>query len=463
VRSRGTEGQPRPDMFERVSREQTEREAPLAARMRPRSLDEFVGQDHIVGPEHILRRSIEADQIPSMILWGPPGSGKTTLGRIVAQMTSAHFEPISAVGSGVANLRKAIEEAKGRRGMDGQRTILFIDEIHRFNKAQQDVVLPHVEDGTVTLVGATTENPAFEVVAPLLSRSRVYNLHPLSDEHVKSLVDRALGDIERGIGDLHVQLAPDAESALVRLSNGDARVALTVLEVAASAAKVGPDGVRRVDLPSVEDALQHRALLYDKGGEEHYNLISAFIKSMRASDPDASLYWMARILEGGEDPLFIVRRMVVFAAEDVGLADPQALTLAIACQQAVHFIGMPEGYLPLAETCVYLAAAPKSNSTYQAYLRAQEDVRNTRAEPVPLHLRNAPHPLMEQMGYGDGYAYPHDAPDHFVAQKSRPDHLEGNRYYFPGDLGAERAMKERLEGWFGEKWRLAKADTESEN
>ena len=447
MRSKGRAGQPGPDMFEQVSHEQTEREAPLAARMRPRSLDEFVGQDHIVGPDHILRRSIEADQVPSMILWGPPGSGKTTLARIVAEMTSAFFEPISAVGSGVADLRAAVDQAQGRRGLNGQRTILFIDEIHRFNKGQQDVVLPHVEDGTVTLIGATTENPAFEVIAPLLSRSRVYNLHSLSDDQVKSLVDRALGDVERGIGALNAELASDAGEGLVRLANGDARVALTALEVAASATEAGQDGVRRVDLESVEDALQHRALLYDKGGEEHYNLISAFIKSMRASDPDASLYWMARILEGGEDPLFVVRRMVVFAAEDVGLADPQALTLATACQQAVHFVGMPEGYLPMAETCVYLASAPKSNSAHQAYLKAREDVKNTRAEPVPLHLRNATHPLMQQMGYGEGYTSPHDSPDHFVEQRSRPEHLEGHRYYIPGELGAERAIKERLEGW----------------
>jgi putative ATPase len=447
-------------MFEEVGRDRTEREAPLAARMRPRSLDEFVGQDHIVGSEHILRRSIEADQIPSMILWGPPGSGKTTLARIIARMTTSHFEPISAVGSGVADLRAALEQAKGRRGMSGQRTIMFIDEIHRFNKAQQDVVLPHVEDGTVTLIGATTENPAFEVIAPLLSRSRVYALHPLSDDQVKSLVDRAVRDEERGIGALQVELSPEAEDALVRLSNGDARVALTALEVAASAAEPGEDGARRVELPDVEDALQHRALIYDKGGEEHYNLISAFIKSMRASDPDASLYWMARILEGGEDPLFIVRRMVVFAAEDVGLADPQALGLTMACQQAISFVGMPEGYLPLAETCVYLATAPKSNSAYQAYLRAREDVKNTRAEPVPLHLRNTSHPLMQQMGYGDGYKSPHDAPGHFIDQKSRPEHLEGNRYYVPGDLGAERAIKERLERWFGDKWKEPEAEVE---
>ena len=442
-----------PDMFEQERERRTEREAPLAARMRPRSLDDFVGQEHIIGPDRVLRRSIEADQIPSMILWGPPGTGKTTLARIVAEMTSSRFEPISAVGSGVADLRRIIEGARQRRGLSGQRTILFIDEIHRFNKAQQDVILPHVEDGTITLIGATTENPAFEVVAPLLSRSRVYSLNALTEEQVRELVDRALADEDHGIGRLKVRFEPEAENALVGFADGDARVALTAVEVAANATQPDEKGDRVVTLQTVEDALQHRALRYDKGGEEHYNIISAFIKSMRASDPDAALYWMARMIESGEDSLFIIRRMVIFAAEDVGLADPQALVLAMACQQAVHFVGMPEGFLPMAEACVYLASAPKSNSAYKAYLQAREDVRNTGALPVPLPLRNAPHPLMSSMGYADGYRYPHDYPDHFVEQQSRPDKLEGRRYYVPGDLGAEAAIKERLEKLFGDKWR----------
>ena len=440
-------------MFEQERERRMEQEAPLAARMRPRSLDDFVGQEHIVGADHVLRRSLEADRVPSMILWGPPGTGKTTLARIVAEMTSSHFEPISAVGSGVADLRRVIDEARKRRGLDGQRTILFIDEIHRFNKAQQDVVLPHVEDGTVTLIGATTENPAFEVVAPLLSRSRVYTLNALTEEQIKALVDRALADDEHGIASMNAQLEPEAEAALVGFADGDARSALTALEVAANATPPDKDGLRLVTLQTVEDALQHRALRYDKGGEEHYNIISAFIKSMRASDPDASLYWMARMIESGEDPLFIVRRMVIFAAEDVGLAEPQALILATACQQAVHFVGMPEGFLPMAETCVYLAGAPKSNSAYKAYLQAKADVQKTGALPVPLHLRNAPHPLMSQMGYADGYKYPHDYPEHFVEQQSRPDQLENKRYYEPSDLGAESAIKERLERLFGDKWR----------
>ena len=452
MRRRIGPGQGSPDMFEQQGHERAEREAPLAARMRPRTLAEFVGQEHIVGEGHVLRRAIEADNLPSMILWGPPGSGKTTLAQVIANMTKAHFERVSAVGSGVADLRRAISEAKARRGVSGQRTVLFIDEIHRFNKAQQDVVLPHVEDGTVTLVGATTENPAFEVVAPLLSRSRVYNLHALKDDQVRDIVHRALADSERGLGELGLRLDADAEDGLIKMANGDARVALTALDVAASAATPDREGTRHLDLASIEDALQHRALLYDKSGEEHYNLVSALIKSMRASDPDASLYWLARMLESGEDPLFLVRRMVIFAAEDVGLADPQALVLATACQQAVHFVGMPEGYLPMAETCVYLASSLKSNSVLKAYGRALEDVRATRADPVPLHLRNASHPMMARFGYGEGYQYPHDAVDRFVEQQSRPTQLEDHRYYFPGGLGSEAAIKTRLDGWFRDRW-----------
>ena len=327
---------------------------------------------------------------------------------------------------------------------DGRRTILFIDEIHRFNKAQQDVVLPHVEDGSVTLIGATTENPSFEIVAPLLSRSRVYTLNALTEDEIRELVDRALTDPERGLGQLNARLDDNAESALISMADGDARAALTTLEVAVSATPSEADGSRVVDLPTIEDAMQHRAVRYDKGGEEHYNVISAFIKSMRASDPDAALYWMARMLEGGEDPLFIVRRMVIFAAEDIGLADPMALSVATACQQAVHFVGMPEGYLPMSEACLYLATAPKSNSAYKAYLAAQQDVRNTGALPVPLHLRNAPHPLMSRMGYANGYKYPHDFPGHVVDQQMRPDSVQGHRYFEPTEQGLEAEIKARI-------------------
>ncbi len=444
-----------PDMFEQQREQRVSREAPLAARMRPVSLDEFVGQQHIVGEGHVLRRSIESDQVPSIVLWGPPGTGKTTLARIIAHMTQSHFEPVSAVESGVADLRRVLADARQRRGLSGQRTILFIDEIHRFNKAQQDVVLPHVEDGSVTLIGATTENPAFEIVAPLLSRSRVYTLNALTDEEIRQLIDRALVDSDRGLGQLQARLEDDAETALVTLSGGDARTALTALEVAASATLPEPDGGRVIDLQTIEDAMQHRAIRYDKGGEEHYNVISAFIKSMRASDPDAALYWMARMVEGGEDPLFIVRRMVIFAAEDIGLADPQALGVATACQQAVHFVGMPEGYLPMAEACLYLACAPKSNSAYRAYLAAQQDVRNSGALPVPLHLRNAPHPLMSRMGYANGYKYPHDYPGHIVDQQMRPDALESHRYYEPGEFGAESGISARLREYAERRRRAA--------
>ncbi len=435
----------KPDMFEQQREDHLSREAPLAARMRPTTLDEFVGQQHIVGEGHVLRRSIEADQVPSIVLWGPPGTGKTTLAQIIAHMTQSHFEPVSAVESGVADLRRVLADARQRRGLTGQRTILFIDEIHRFNKSQQDVVLPHVEDGSVTLIGATTENPSFEIVAPLLSRSRVYTLNALTEDEIRELVDRALTNEEQGLGHLNARLDDNAESALISMADGDARAALTALEVAVSATLPEPDGSRVIDLPTIEDAMQHRAVRYDKGGEEHYNIISAFIKSMRASDPDAALYWMARMLEGGEDPLFIVRRMVIFAAEDIGLADPMALSVATACQQAVHFVGMPEGYLPMSEACLYLAAAPKSNSAYKAYLAAQQDVRNTGALPVPLHLRNAPHPLMSRMGYANGYKYPHDYPGHVVDQQMRPDPVQGHRYFEPTDQGLEAEIKTRIE------------------
>jgi len=399
----------------------------------------------------VLRQCIEADQLPSMVLWGPPGSGKTTLAQLIARVTHAHFAQVSAVTAGVADLRKIIGEADDRLGMHGQRTILFIDEIHRFNKAQQDIILPHVENGTVIFIGATTENPSFEVIAPLLSRSRVFTLRGLTDEEVGVIVDRAIADEERGLGKMRVELEADARTFLLTAANGDARVALNALEMAASAARPDAEGKRRIPLASIEDALQHRALQYDKAGDQHYDTISAFIKSVRASDPDAAIYWLGRMLEAGEDPLFIARRLIILASEDIGLADPMALPVAVAAQQAVHFIGMPEGMLPLAEATVYLATAPKSNSAYAAYGRALEDVRRTRNDPVPLHLRNAVTGLMREMGYGKGYRYAHDFPEHFAGQENLPDNLKGRRYYQPSDQGHEKSIMERLQKWWGER------------
>jgi putative ATPase len=397
----------------------------------------------------VLRKCIESDQLPSIILWGPPGSGKTTLAQIIASVTKAYFSPLSAVSAGVADLRHVIGEAKKRLKVSGQRTILFVDEIHRFNKAQQDAVLPFVENGTVTLIGATTENPSFEVIAPLLSRCRTFRLNLLSDQEIRLIVERAIRDEERGLAEYKVDIAEDALQHLVAMSNGDARVALNALEMATFAALPDSDGRRLLSLPSVEEALQHRALLYDKNGDQHYDLISALHKSLRGSDPDAALYWLGRMLEAGEDPLYIARRLMRFASEDVGMADPQALTIAVTAQQAVHFVGLPEGNLALAEAVVYLATAPKSNSLYQAYSRVQEDIQHSRNEPVPLHLRNPVTGLMRQMGHGKGYKYAHDYPGHFVKQQNLPSSLQGKRYYLPGDQGYEKEIAARLKRWWG--------------
>ena len=412
--------------------------------MRPRDFDEFAGQEHILGQGRVLRRSIEADHVPSMVLWGPPGSGKTTLAHLIAGITQAHFDPVSAVTAGVADLRKLIDAARERRGMHGQRTLLFVDEIHRFNKAQQDVILPHVEEGAVTLIGATTENPSFEVIAPLLSRCRVFTLNALSDEDVSAIVQRALVDEERGVSEMRARLAEDAMNHLVVMANGDARTALNTLELAVWATAADEGGERLVTLATVEDALQHRSILYDKSGDQHYDTISAFIKSVRGSDPDAAIYWLSRMIEAGEDPLFIARRLVILAAEDVGMADPQGLPVAVAAQQAVHFIGMPEGAIPLAEATVYLATAPKSNSAYAALNRAREDARQTRNDPVPLHLRNAVTSLMRQQGYAKGYRYAHNYPGNFAPMDNLPPSLADRRYYEPGDQGFERDVAKRL-------------------
>jgi putative ATPase len=398
---------------------------PLAARMRPRTLDEFVGQEALLGAGRALRSAIERDAAPSMILWGPPGSGKTTLARIVARSTGAFFEAMSAVSAGVADLRRVAREASARRRL-GKRTLLFIDEIHRFNKSQQDAVLPYVEDGTVTFIGATTENPSFEVNSALLSRARVFVLQALSDDEIGLVVDRALEDPERGLGLQAVRLDDDARALLISLANGDARTALNALEFTA-ATVTARDGERVVDAALVREAMQRRASQYDKDGDMHYDVISAFIKSVRASDADASLYWLARMIDGGEDPLFIARRLVILASEDVGLADSHGLQIAVAAQQAVHFVGMPEGFFPLAHATLYLATASKSNAVGRSFGAAMDDVLQTRNEPVPLHLRNAPTGLMRQLGYGEGYHYAHD--DYDVTQVNVPPALSGRSYY----------------------------------
>ena len=436
-------------LFEHQRQQQMAKNAPLADRMRPRTFDEFVGQEHVVGIDRVLRRAIQADRLPSFILWGPPGSGKTTLARLIAGVTQASFQSVSAVTSGVADLRRIVSEARDRSGMHQEKTILFVDEIHRFNKSQQDVILPHVEDGTVTFIGATTENPSFEVNAPLLSRCRVFALQNLTPEEAEKIIRSALADDQRGLGELGLELEQPALEHLIDIANGDARVALNALETAAFATGV-VEGATTIDLATISDALQRRSPLYDKAGEGHYDTISAFIKSVRGSSPDGALYWLARMIESGEDPLFIARRLVILAAEDIGLAQPEALAIAVAAQQAVHFLGMPEARIPLAEATVYLATAPKSNSAYMALEQALADVRQRAGEPVPLHLRNSVTGLMRNMGYGKDYQYAHDHPGHFVEQDFLPPSLKDRRYYQPTEEGSEKEIVERLKEWWRE-------------
>jgi putative ATPase len=421
--------------------------APLAERMRPRDLDEFVGQEHILGKGRVLRKAIEKCELFSLILWGPPGSGKTTLARIIATRTDARFVSFSAVLSGVKEIREVTKEAEEERTFRQHRTILFVDEIHRFNKAQQDAFLPHVEKGTICLIGATTENPSFEVISPLLSRTQVFTLQQLGPEELMEIMRRALADNERGLKQYKVAIDTSVLKLLATLADGDARAALNALELATMTTVPAKDGQRKITPEAAQEAMQKR-VLYDKTGEEHYNLISALHKSMRGSDPDASLYWLARMIEGGEDPLYIARRIVRFASEDVGIADPQSLLVAVAAMQAFHFIGQPEGELALAQAVVHLATAPKSNALYTAYGEARKTIKETGSLPVPMHLRNAPTPLMEEMGYSKGYRYPHSFPGAFVEEEYLPDKIKKRRFYRPTDRGYEKAIRERLKQWW---------------
>ncbi|MBJ6723548.1 replication-associated recombination protein A [Geomesophilobacter sediminis] len=408
--------------------------------MRPRTMDEYVGQGHLLGEGKLLRRLIETDRLTSLIFWGPPGSGKTTLARIIAGATQSHFIFFSAIMSGIKEIREIVKEAEDTLKYHGKKTILFVDEIHRFNKTQQDAFLPYVERGTFTMIGATTENPSFEVIAPLLSRCKVLVLNPLTREEVIEILVSALEDKERGLGELGLSAEPEALAFMADQAGGDARVALNTLETASRVVKEGA-----ITLETVREAIQKKPLLYDKGGEEHYNVISAFIKSLRGSDPDAALYWMARMIEAGEDPLFILRRMVIFASEDVGNADPRGLQIAISALQAFQFVGMPEGRIILGQAVTYLATAPKSNASYVGINNALREVRQSGALPVPLHIRNAPTSLMKDLGYGKGYQYPHDYAEGYVPQGYLPDDLAGRKFYEPIGYGYEKSIKERME------------------
>lgn len=430
------------NLFDHVREQQIEKEAPLAARLRPRTLDEFIGQEHIVGPGRLLRRAIQADQLSSLIFYGPPGSGKTTLARIIANTTHAHFIALNAVLSGVKDIREAIDTARDQRGMFGRKTILFIDEVHRFNKAQQDALLPHVENGTVILIGATTENPYFEVNKALVSRSRIFQLRNLNEDDLRAVVWQALADKERGYGQLKVNLAEAALDHLVNVANGDARAVLNALELAVETTPPDEYGLIEISVEVAEESIQRRAVLYDKDGDAHFDTISAFIKSLRGSDPDAALYWLAKMIYAGEDPRFIFRRMIIFAGEDIGMADPQALSLVMAAAQAYDYVGLPEGRFHLSQACLYLATAPKTNTT-MALFDALAAVEKEREAEVPNHLRDANRDA-EDLGHGAGYLYPHAYRDHWVAQQYLPESLQGRIFYNPSEMGYEVSIREQV-------------------
>jgi putative ATPase len=435
-----------PDLFDHAMSARLAQEAPLAARLRPRRFEEFIGQEHIVGEGKLLRRAIEADRLfSSIILWGPPGTGKTTLAMIVANSTKSHFETISAVLAGKAELREVIAAARERRKLYQSRTILFVDEVHRWNKAQQDALLPHVEQGLITFVGATTENPYFEVIGALVSRSRIFQLRALSDDDVSRIIQQALDDQERGYGTRHVELDPEALAHLVRVAGGDARNALNALELAVETTPPDSSGSIRISLGVAQESIQRRAILYDKDGDAHYDTISAFIKSVRGSDPDAALYWLAKMLYAGESPRFIMRRLLILASEDIGLADPMGLVVAAAASESFEFVGMPEGVYPLVEATLYLATAPKSN-TSTAYFKAYRMVEDKGIVDVPDHLRDSNRDAAA-LGHGEGYIYPHELPGHHVGQQYLPNDLLGTYFYNPSDEGYERQVKDRLEQW----------------
>lgn len=437
------------DLWE-ATKTQVSREAPLAYRMRPQSLDEFIGQEHILGEGKLLRRAILGDRLGSLIFYGPPGTGKTTLAKVIANTTKSSFESINAVTSGVAEIREVIKKAIDREKYYGQRTVLFIDEIHRFNKTQQDALLPEVEAGTIVLIGATTENPYFEVNAPLLSRSRIFEFKPLTSANIREIIKRALRDKERGLGEYRVEIDEEALNYLVNMAYGDARAALNGIELAVLTTPPGDDGVRRITVEIIEQSMQKKAIVYDKDGDNHYDTISAFIKSLRGSDPDAAVYYLARMLEAGEDPRFIARRLIVHAAEDVGLADPMALNIAVSAFHALEFVGMPEARLPLTEATIYIACAPKSNAVIKAIDKAMAVVRKGKNGPIPQHLRDTHYKGARELGRGKDYQYPHDFSGHFVRDEYLPENLKGERFYEPSEEGAEAQIKKRIRELWGE-------------